>query len=217
MRKRRNEEHAMKTLKTLKTRRTPLAASLLLLVLLLLLPALAAHAQLSFTLAKPNQVGRPGDTLSFEGTLFNSGANPLFLNGDTFNLGGTGLTLDDSPFFMNGPASLNAGQSFSGQLFTVSLDAAAPAQSALGSFTIQGGATAGDLTDLASVPFRVTVSAPEPASGALLLGLLPAALFVRLALPLVGRATRSRARISSWPFGAFPRPICSAASRPAID
>ena len=155
----------MKTLKTRITRRTPLAASLL--VLLLLLPALAAHAQLTFALAKPNQVGRPGDTLSFEGTLFNSGASQLFLNGDTFNLGGTGLNLDDSPFFLAGPVSLNAGQSFSGQLFTVSLDAAALAQMALGSFTIQGGATEGDLNDLASAPFRVTVNVPEPGPWAL--------------------------------------------------
>src|SRR5215470_690296 len=114
----------------MKSLRSILAAGLLWLalpvLLLSLLPARAAHAQLIFTLAAPNQVGRPGDTLSFEGTLFNSGASPLFLNGDTFNLGGTGLTLDDSPFFLNGPASLNAGQSFSGQLFTVSLDASAP-------------------------------------------------------------------------------------------
>jgi hypothetical protein len=42
----------------MKTLRPFLAAGLL--VLLLLLPALAAHAQLTFTLAKPNQVGRPG-------------------------------------------------------------------------------------------------------------------------------------------------------------
>jgi hypothetical protein len=171
----------------MKTLRTWLATGPLLLLLLLLLPTLA-HAQLSFTLTTPHQVGRPGDTLSFEGTLLNSGSSELFLNGDTFSLGGTGLTLDDSPFFVSGPASLNAGASFTGQLFTVSLDAAAPAQTAPGSFTIQGGATEGDLNDLASVPFRVTVNAPEPASGQLLVG----ALLVMLALLLVGRATCPR-------------------------
>jgi hypothetical protein len=187
-------------MKTRRTLRTLLAACLLL--LLSLLPTLA-HAQLSFPLATPNPVVRPGDTLSFEGTLLNSGASLLFLSGDTFRLGGTGLALDDSPFFLNGPLSLDAGTSFTGELFTVSVDAAAPAQ---------GGAAEGDRNDLASDPFAVTVSVPEPASGAL----LPAAL---LALPLGGRATRQRALLSyswpriCWPFFASPRPTCAAASR----
>lgn len=156
------EDYAMKYLRTL------FAASLL-----LLLPALA-HAQLTLSLVTPDQNGLPGETVAFEGTLRNDGSSLLFLSGDTFNLNGTGLTLDDIPFFVDGPLLLDPGASFTGLLFNVLIEPTAPPQIAPGTFTILGGPIEGDQGELATVNFSVSVSAPEPASSALLLGTLVA-------------------------------------------
>jgi hypothetical protein len=154
---------------------------LLLLPPLLLCPARRAQAQLLFTLDNPVQAGLPGQTLTFSGTLTNSGTSEIFLNGDNFSLGGTGLTLDDTPFVDGAPFSLAANESFSGSLFTVAIDSSAPfPQSGAGTFSIVGGVddTAQDI--LASAPFQIGVTAPEPGAlglsmaGVAVLGILTA-------------------------------------------
>ena len=144
--------------------------SIFALCLLLTLPALA-HAQMTLTLDNPNQFGNSGDTLAFSGTLNNPTTSLIFLTGSSFNFEGIWLTLDDSPFD-NAPLSLDAGQSFTGLLFNVSIASGAPSQYAPGTFRIQGGTTEGDLNDIAAAQFTVTANAPEPASGLLALGAL---------------------------------------------
>jgi hypothetical protein len=136
--------------------------------LLLACPALA-RAQLDFTLNLAVQFGQPGDTLTFAGTLTNTGATELFLNGDDFTLNGDGLTLDDTPFLTGAPLSLDANQSFTGPIFTVAIDPDAPFQSAQGSFSILGGATDSAQDTLATQTFTVGV-VPEPGALALLMG-----------------------------------------------
>lgn len=140
----------------------------LILGLLLFLPAFA-HAQLNFTLTPPSHSGIPGDVLTFSGILTNLSADPVFLNGDNFTLDGEGLTLDETPFFENAPASLEGNASYTGALFTVTIDPLAPLQMSLGTFTILGGAADTDNSPLATQAFQIRVVAPEPTAGALLL------------------------------------------------
>jgi hypothetical protein len=146
------------------------ALRLLALGLLLACPTLA-RAQLDFTLSSPNQSGQPGDTLTFAGTLTNTGAAALFLNGDDFTLNGNGMTLDDSPFLTGAPLSLDANQSYTGTLFTVAIDPNASFQNASGTFSILGGANDTAQDTLATQPFTVAV-VPEPGGQVLLMGSL---------------------------------------------
>jgi hypothetical protein len=164
----------------LKSLRTLLAASLL-----LLLPAFA-HAQLTLTLDAPSLSGYPGDTLTFTGTLTNSGASLVFINGTNFNLNGTGLTFNDDDFILNGPLSLGAGEIFNGTFFQVQIDPVALPQVAPGSFFLLGGATDTAQSTIATTNFSVAVgAAPEPASATLMLG-------IALATGAAGRLRRRR-------------------------
>jgi len=170
------------------TRGAPRAAVLALL-LLLLFAARPARAQLVFTFDQARLGCHRGDTLTFSGTLANTGTQELFLNGDSFNLPGVDLTLDDSPFFANFPLSLAGGESASGQLFTVSIGPGASGGVTTGSFAILGGTTDTDQNELATQSFNVLVSAPEPGA----LGLLSP--FGAVAVAVLGsRRRRPRTR-----------------------
>ncbi|HZP84608.1 MAG TPA: hypothetical protein VFB21_23435 [Chthonomonadaceae bacterium] len=138
--------------------------------LLIVFPVLA-HAQLDFTLDPAAQAGKPGDTLTFTGTLKNTGTTTLFLNGDNFTLPGTGLSLDDTAFLTGAPLSLDGGESYTGPFFDILFDPNAPPQSVSGTFSVLGGADENALDTLASQNFGVAV-VPEPmASLNLLMGL----------------------------------------------
>ena len=151
------------------TTRLPLA-----LAALLALPA-AAHAQFDLTLAAPDQAGLPSQTLAYWGTLTNTGTDPLYLNGDAYSLSGSAFTLDDTPFLAGAPLQLAGGDSYTGELFDVTIAPGTLPQGSAGSFTILGGATDGDQTSLATARFTAA-AVPEPSALALLgLGLLPMA------------------------------------------
>lgn len=128
-----------------------------------------AHAQVSFSLLSPYQAGNSGDTLSFSGTLTNQGNEEVFLNGDFFNLPGDDLTVDDSPFLTTFPLSLGAGESFTGEMFIVTIGPTTPQGLYTGTFTILGGPSDGDFNPLSTQTFGVAVGAPEPTTGLLLL------------------------------------------------
>lgn len=142
----------------------------LILAIMLCLPVLT-RADLIFTLDKPIQSGKPGDILTFTGSLINLNGPTLFLTGDTFTLDGVGLTLDDTPFLLNARPSLDSGDSFTGTLFTVLIDPSALPQISEGGFQILGGNFSGDQTTLANKDFLVSV-VPEPGSMAFATGLL---------------------------------------------
>lgn len=128
-----------------------------------------ARAQISFSLLTPSLAGNTGDILHYSGTLTNLGTAEVFLNGDDFNLAGNGLTVNDNPFFTNFPLSLGAGQAFTAEMFTVTIGSTTPRGFYLGTFTIQGGPTDTDFNTLATQTFGVSVGAPEPGAGFLML------------------------------------------------
>ena len=130
----------------------------------------AAHADsVSFTLSDPAQVGAPGTTFTFVGTIAAAPGNTgdTFLNGDAFNISGTSLTLNDTGYFSNFPTFLTPGESVTDVVFTVSSDASSSEEVNPGSFEILGGADDNTYDDLGSVNFSAQVT-PEPSSIALL-------------------------------------------------
>ncbi|MES2461745.1 MAG: PEP-CTERM sorting domain-containing protein [Armatimonadota bacterium] len=135
-----------------------------------------ASAQLQFTLDFSSLLGQPGSTLTYSGTLTNTGSTELFLNNNSYSLAGNFLTVDESPFFDNFPVSLLGGETASGNLFTVLIGANETTGPHTGSFSILGGATEPSQTTLATQTFTVNVgrpsAAPEPGSLALLLPVL---------------------------------------------
>jgi hypothetical protein len=163
---------------TMKMTRLPrFTPALVLGLLLIAIPS--ARAQLVFTFDQPLLTGTPGDTLTFSGTITNTGPTEVFLNGDIYNLTNVALALDDSLFLSNFPVLLASGEIASGEMFTVFIGPGAVSGIYAGSFTIQGGPTDTSLNDLATQSFSVGIAgaaAPEPASVSLLLMLLGAGL-----------------------------------------
>ena len=95
-------------------------------------------------------------------SVSNTGA--IFLNGDSFSLSSPFYSLDDSGFF-GFPASLAAGQTFTGELFSVTNNGIV-AGAYNGQFSILGGADATAMANLATATFQsgsVAIT-PEPAS-----------------------------------------------------
>ncbi len=157
----------------------------------LLLAGTAARADsLTLTLDAPFQSG-PMDTFTYTGTIaytnadsINDGGATEYLNGDSFSVDAP-ATLDDSAFLTNAPLSLTPGTS-SGDivLFTVTTPAYVDNSLAenfyTGSFSIVGGESSSDDTDvLATQDFDAQVT-PEPGSWLLLgTGLMALAVFTR--------------------------------------
>ena len=122
----------------------------------------------TFTLSDPAQIGGPGTTFTFTGTIAAPSTNTgdVYLNGDSFDVGG-GLVLDDSPYFSNFPFFLTPGESVTDVLFNVGSDASSAETVNPGYFELLGGPDAGTYDDLGSVNFSAQVT-PEPSSLVLL-------------------------------------------------
>lgn len=131
----------------------------------------AAYADsVTFTLTNPNgSVSVTGGSEIFQATVTAAPGNidPIFLNGDSFNITSP-LTLDDSDFFNNFPLSLAPGQTFTGDLFVITVPPGTAFGNYLGSFTLEGGSNANASDPLGTVDFNVTTT-PEPSSILLLL------------------------------------------------
>ena len=141
-------------------------------VLTMGLSATVAHADtVTFTLTNPTQSisGQAGGTLTYEVTASAPGSNgaAVNLNGEVFTAGAP-LTLDPSDFFANAPFFLNPGDSAIFDLFTVTVPAGTLVGNYSGSFSVVGGATTDDLTDVLSTVNFVSVVTPEPGSFILL-------------------------------------------------
>jgi hypothetical protein len=137
----------------------------------LILPATPALADtLNLSLTNSTQSGLPGDTVSFNATvsapLSNSGT--IYLNSDNFNLSAPGTTIDDSGFLFSFPFSLDPGESFTGELFAVTLPSDLAPGSYSGFFEILGGSDASALNTIGTVNFTVDQPVPEPSSWLLL-------------------------------------------------
>jgi hypothetical protein len=151
-------------------KKTVLSLSMLMLaVFLLVAPACADTLNLS--LASPIQTGTPNGTLTFNATVSAPSANSatIFLNGDNFNVSLAGATIDDTDFLLNFPLSLDPSNSFTGDLFTVSLPSVLIPGTYNGFFEILGGADPAAQSVLAIVNFQVNAPAPVPEPGTWLL------------------------------------------------
>ena len=151
-------------------KKTALSLSMLMLaVFLLVAPAYADTLNLS--LASPIQTGTPNGTLTFNATVSAPSANSatIFLNGDNFNVSLAGATIDDTDFLLNFPLSLDPSNSFTGDLFTVSLPSVLIPGTYNGFFEILGGADPAAQSVLATVNFQVKAPAPVPEPGTWLL------------------------------------------------
>jgi hypothetical protein len=115
--------------------------------------------------------GTIGTTVSFLADLDNSDNGvELFLNGSNFNIDAP-LTLNDL-LFTNFPASIPAGASADGILFTVDLPQGLAPGFYSGSYTILGGLTPDDFDELATIPFQIDAQpavSPVPEPGTLVL------------------------------------------------
>jgi len=131
--------------------------------------AKADSVTLTLTQATEYVSAQTGGTVTFDATVSAPASNSAveYLNGDSFNLSGL-LSLDDTDFYLNFPLDLAPGDSFTGDLFTVTVPAGVSAQDYQGSFTLEGGGDANASNNLATVRFDV-VATPEPSSMLLLL------------------------------------------------
>ncbi len=147
----------------------------LLTVLSLTLVADAALATpISFTLGSSLLTTLPGLSVTFSGTVAETGGSNTFLNGDTANIAAP-LSLNDTPFFLNFPLFLTPLQSVTSAIFAVSVPVGTSAGLYSGNFSILGGSTPSALNTLASQPFAVSVlpqATPVPEPGTALLCLL---------------------------------------------
>ena len=154
----------------------------------LLLSVTAAKADpLSLTFASQYQSAEPGQTVAFDATVTNVGLSQVFLNADSTSLLSP-LTLDDTPFLFNFPLSMNPGDSYTGELFTVTVPPGVLTGLYPGSFEILGGSDPNALDEVASADFGVQVTpaqAPEPSSLVLVVSGL-ATLGVALRRRLIG-------------------------------
>jgi len=133
-------------------------------ILALFAPGCRADSFL-FTLSSPTQsIPGSGGTLTFAATVTNTSTTDTdYLNADSSSVDSP-LTLDDTDFFSNFPLSLGPGESFTGDLFTISVPAGTTPGLYAGSFEILGGTGPGDFTDtLATANFNVNAT-PEPSS-----------------------------------------------------
>src|ERR1700679_4137766 len=106
-------EDYMKNLRRLPT--------LFMMIAAFLLATTAAKADpLSLTLSSPFQYanGITGSALTFDATVTNLTSATVYLNGDDSSVNSP-LTLDDTSYLDDFPLSLGAGDSFTGELFTI--------------------------------------------------------------------------------------------------
>jgi hypothetical protein len=124
----------------------------------------------TLTLTSPFQTGVWGNVLEFDATVTNTTAGTIYLNADSPTLSGP-LVLDDSGFFNNFPLSLapsgDPGDTFTGELFTVTIPPGTPYTLYPGVFEILGGDPS-DYADVISSAYFDVVVTPEPPSWELL-------------------------------------------------
>jgi len=127
-----------------------------------------ARTQLTFDITPAVRAGVPGETVSFDATLINTGNAELFLNSDSFNLEGSwqGININDQ-FFTNVPLSLapsgGTGSTWTGRIFDVAIGENAQQGDYFASLTILGGADNTASIELASRNFQVSV-VPAPSA-----------------------------------------------------
>jgi hypothetical protein len=129
----------------------------------------AAAVPITFTLSSSLLSSVPGATVTFTGTITETGGSVAFLNGDNFTVASP-LSLNDTLFFLNTPPLLTSLQSITAPFFTVFVPAGTAPGLYSGTFTILGGTSPASFTTLGSQQFAVSVTEiPEPGAAWLLL------------------------------------------------
>jgi hypothetical protein len=109
--------------------------------------------------------GPPGSSVTFSGQILNETGGDVYLNGATADLEYAELTFDPTPFFTLAPLVLSDGQSYTGDLFSVSISDVALAGDYFGTLIIQGGADSSTLDIVGTTAFQVSVAdIPEPSA-----------------------------------------------------
>jgi hypothetical protein len=131
----------------------------------------AEAVPITFTLGSSLLTTTPGATVTFTGTLTETGGSTTFLNGDSFNVTAP-LIVNDTPFFLNFPLSLSPFQTFTASMFMVTVPAGTAPGLYPGTFAVLGGTASTATSVLASQSFAVSVTpsaVPEPTLGLMLL------------------------------------------------
>ncbi|MDE1176703.1 MAG: PEP-CTERM sorting domain-containing protein [Edaphobacter sp.] len=152
------------------------AITTLALALLALVPFASADT-LSLSLSPSSFTGAPGDTITVAGTITaaSDGLGAVNLLGDNINVNGPSafsFVLDDSAFLLDAPLSMSGGDSYTGDLFTITLPSDTLAGNYTFTFDILGGVDSGDYSILTSAGGTLDVAnaspVPEPGTWALL-------------------------------------------------
>lgn len=110
----------------------------------LLLSIRPAAAQVVLDLQNPYQIGQVGDTFQFFGTITNRGPATAYLTAAQYTGLPSGVTVDETPFAFNAPSFLtakgDAGSTYTGDLFDVTVTPGTAPGFYSGLFTLTGGA-----------------------------------------------------------------------------
>ncbi len=121
--------------------------------------ALPARAQLSASLTASVENSGSGQTIVFCGTLDNTGSSGgIFLNTIQFTLNGSAtnsLISGSNGFYANVPGILCPGETYTGELFSISVSGSAPPADYTGSVALLGGTNIFASGSLASAGFTV--------------------------------------------------------------
>jgi hypothetical protein len=146
-----------------------LTLALITLLLTLGFTSAAAYADsVTFTLTNSSQSTPSASSITYAATITADAGNSgdIFLNSDSFNVPAP-LGFDDTDFFLNFPFFLAPGQSFTGDLFVISVPSGSGVGDFTGTFTLLGGADGSAQDTLGTVNFNTTIT-PEPSSFLLL-------------------------------------------------
>jgi hypothetical protein len=137
----------------------------ILMAALLLTASRVSALPITLSFASSLLAAQPGATVTFTGTVTETGGTTTFLLGDVVSVAPP-LVADDTPFLNNFPASLAGMQSITAAILSVSVPLATAPGIYNGTFAILGGEGT-----IASAPFAVNVGAatvPEPVTLSLL-------------------------------------------------
>lgn len=140
---------------------SPLRILFVSLVWLLCLPADAGAQTINVTLTPNAVAGVAGSGFTIQSTLSNTSGTGAFINGAVANIPGLGITLDATPFLVSAPATLaSPGAAGPFDALNITITGAATPGVYVGTFTILGGTDGGQLNDIGSATFTVTVLGP---------------------------------------------------------
>lgn len=138
----------------------------------LCLIASASQAQITISLTPSTTMPIvPGSSISWSGTLTNTGASDLFINGDQILVNPSDpFTIDDTPLLT--PVQLfplTAGSSYTGLLFTLTAPSFILNKNYTGSLTLLGGTDTFTTNPIGTQNFSFR-AVPEPGATGLLVG-----------------------------------------------